>query len=294
MKNYIKRNIKKIFNKKLFYIILCFLFLIIPIILFILLLLGKEKSAIDSWTIGVGFYGALLGGLGTIIAFIVTSQQTNKIQNENVKLLKEQFYEDKRIGVKPFLDINISNISNATKGNSLYLNKYNSIIRKNITFIDCKNDQLIIEFNNIGLGPAINIKLIGVNVDNEKIDIKFDNFRKNIGSININENKFLIINFNTVLDENKLSKENFESREDLKSKLKILDFNIKFKFRFCDILENEYDKIFKIKISNYIDFKYIDYVVLANDGRAIKCTKNELKFYFIENECHQNLVRESR
>lgn len=294
MKNYIKRNIKKIFNQKLFYIILCFLFLIIPIILFILLLLGKEKSAIDSWTIGVGFYGALLGGLGTIIAFIVTSQQTNKIQNENVKLLKEQFYEDKRIGVKPFLDINISNISNATKGNSLYLNKYNSIIRKNITFIDCKNDQLIIEFNNIGLGPAINIKLIEVNVDNEKIDIKFDNFRKNIGSININENKFLIINFNTVLDENKLAKENFESREDLKSKLKILDFNIKFKFRFCDILENEYDKIFKIKISNYIDFKYIDYVVLANGGRAIKCTKNELKFYFIENECHQNLVRESR
>ncbi|XZK76746.1 hypothetical protein ACSXCI_15890 (plasmid) [Clostridium perfringens] len=294
MKNYIKRNIKKILNQKLFYIILCFLFLIIPIILFILLLLGKEKSAIDSWTIGVGFYGALLGGLGTIIAFIVTSQQTNKIQNENVKLLKEQFYEDKRIGVKPFLDINISNISNATKGNSLYLNKYNSIIRKNITFIDCKNDQLIIEFNNIGLGPAINIKLIGVNVDNEKIDIKFDNFRKNIGSININENKFLIINFNTVLDETKLAKEDFESKEDLKSKLKILDFNIKFKFRFCDILENEYDKIFKIKISNYIDFKYIDYVVLANGGRAIKCTKNELKFYFIENECHQNLVRESR
>lgn len=269
--------------------ILILLFLAVPIIIFFLLKNGVEKGAEDSWAIGVGFYGALLGGLGTIIAFLFTSYQAQKGQ----ELLKEQFYEDKRIGVKPFLDVNISNINNINKSKYLNLNGINSIVRKNVDLAKYKNSELIIEFNNIGLGPAINIELIEINTNNDKVCIDFELFRKNIGSININENKFLLINFNTLLDETKLPKSHFESTEDAKSKLNPLNFDIEFKFRFYDILENKYDKFLKIKILNRYQFQYIHCIELPNGNKAIDCIKNELEFKIIENKYNQNLVRES-
>lgn len=300
MKNYIKRNIKKIFNQKLFYIILCFLFLIIPIILFILLLLGKEKSAIDSWTIGVGFYGALLGGLGTIIAFIVTSQQTNKIQSENVKLLKEQFYEDKRINVKPFLDINISSICDATKEGYYDLNKdYAFKKSNNNNIIIFANDELMLNIKNVGIGPAINIKFIKIKFD-EKINIvnnikdninniNLEKFNINLGALHINESKFLKTYFN-LIDAN-LNKRYFDSQNEISELVKLADHYIEFTIEFNDILENLYEKKVVILIQNNIKSKTITSMQLPNGSNPRRITSNTLKFKILENQCSEILKR---
>ncbi len=299
MKNYIKRNIKKIFNQKLFYIILCFLFLIIPIILFILLLLGKEKSAIDSWTIGVGFYGALLGGLGTIIAFIVTSQQTNKIQSENVKLLKEQFYEDKRINVKPFLDINISSICDATKEGYYDLNKDYAFKKSNNNNIIFANDELMLNIKNVGIGPAINIKFIKIKFD-EKINIvnnikdninniNLEKFNINLGALHINESKFLKTYFN-LIDAN-LNKRYFDSQNEISELVKLADHYIEFTIEFNDILENLYEKKVVILIQNNIKSKTITSMQLPNGSNPRRITSNTLKFKILENQCSEILKR---
>ncbi|MGG7077375.1 hypothetical protein [Clostridium sardiniense] len=84
-----KEEKKGWFNFKLI-IILVAIFIVIPIIIFGCLFWGYEKGYETSWAIGVGFYGSLISGVGTIIAFLVTSYQTNKIQNENMKFNLKQ------------------------------------------------------------------------------------------------------------------------------------------------------------------------------------------------------------
>ncbi|MBS6006889.1 MAG: hypothetical protein KIB43_07990 [Clostridium baratii] len=52
---------------------------------------GFEKGAEDSWTIGVGLFGSLAGGICTLLAVILGNNQTKKIQNENTLFTIKQF-----------------------------------------------------------------------------------------------------------------------------------------------------------------------------------------------------------
>ncbi|MDK0734979.1 hypothetical protein P7A61_05265 [Clostridium perfringens] len=64
--------------------------IIIPLIIWVLLAMQIEKGAESSWSIGVGLFGSLVGGLCTLIAFLIASYQTNKIQNENMEFNLKQ------------------------------------------------------------------------------------------------------------------------------------------------------------------------------------------------------------
>ncbi|EIF2086675.1 hypothetical protein LE976_001407 [Clostridium perfringens] len=64
--------------------------IIIPLIIWVLLAMQIEKGAESSWSIGVGLFGSLVGGLCTLIAFLIASYQTNKIQDENMEFNTKQ------------------------------------------------------------------------------------------------------------------------------------------------------------------------------------------------------------
>ncbi|MDM1006160.1 hypothetical protein QTJ04_07805 [Clostridium perfringens] len=65
-------------------VILVVFSIIIPAVIWIALLLNFEKGAEASWSIGVGLFGSLIGGLCTLIAFLLSSYQTKKIQKQNM------------------------------------------------------------------------------------------------------------------------------------------------------------------------------------------------------------------
>lgn len=254
MKNYIKRNIKKIFNQKLFYIILCFLFLIIPIILFILLLLGKEKSAIDSWAIGVSFYGALLGGLGTIIAFIVTSQQTKKIQKENIDIIKTQFNEEKRISIKPYLKVATKFEATPLDFKSNYIG--NVLIEFNKEYINISSKEsceltrskLFIEIKNLGLGPAIDINIAKLLING--LEIKCNHYSNSFDVLD--KNDLIIFCFKIKYLDKLWYYQNFSDKIDLKesliNKYKEPKKNLTIHLEYVDIFDNKYLKIIDMSI----------------------------------------------
>lgn len=72
------------------------IFLIISIIIISLLIWGAlafkfEKGAEASWSIGVGLFGALIGGLSTLMAFLLSSYQNEKFQSENSEIAINQY-----------------------------------------------------------------------------------------------------------------------------------------------------------------------------------------------------------
>ena len=211
--------------------ILILLFLAVPIIIFFLLKNGVEKGAEDSWAIGVGFYGALLGGLGTIIAFLVTSYQTNKIQKENI----EQFNNDKRLTIKPYLDLSWYN---ENRTDIISINKNLLPLINNLT--NFTSFQRLIEINNLGLGPAIDTKITKMTLD--EVDIVLN--EKNIwfNSININDKKFFGIDCQ--IDSTPNCTENQElygSKNELEKKY-TLSHELYFSIEYGDILDNKYIK----------------------------------------------------
>ncbi|HBI6962792.1 TPA: hypothetical protein K8N27_001146 [Clostridium perfringens] len=240
-KDEIYKKVKKVLIKisiVIGIIILFFLFIIVPIKIFFLLKIGFEKGAEDSWAIGLGFYGALLGGLGTIIAFLVTSYQTNKIQKENVKL----FSEDKRLTIKPYIDLSWND---TPVGMSSYIINANSkdpiLLISNLT--DLESFQCSLGIKNLGLGPAIDVQIIKITSNN--IEINLDETTLCFDSININTKKFFNI-YMAIL--NTETQELYGNKNEIEKKytnINILDFKIVYK----DILDNKYEKIISLKIT---------------------------------------------
>lgn len=277
-KDEIYKKVKKVLIKISIVIgisILILLFLAVPIIIFFLLKNGVEKGAEDSWAIGVGFYGALLGGLGTIIAFLVTSYQTNKIQKENI----EQFSNDKRLAIKPYLDLTLYHKNINVIG---IINKDNPItIIENL--INPKILEYVLEINNLGLGPAIDVQITKMTLNNK--DIILDSQNKWLNSINVNAEKKVGI---YTLQANMLLKENqdlYGSKNELEKKFKSSK-ELYFKIEYGDILDNKYIKNVYLTITT-------DPTILHNNENLYEISNFIFSVQENKNKCYEKLIKRS-
>ncbi|MFR1315341.1 MAG: hypothetical protein ACLSBN_06610 [Clostridium perfringens] len=281
-KDEIYKKVKKVLIKisiAIGIIILIFLFLIVPIIIFFLLKNGVEKGAEDSWAIGVGFYGALLGGLGTIIAFLVTSFLNIKIQKENNFLLKEQFSQDKRLTIKPYLDLSWYDTD---RNDIISINKNNPIkLIKNFPNFKCYQDLL--EINNLGLGPAIDVKITKMTLNNR--DIILDEDITWFNSININSKKFFGIDL-AILEINEEKQKLYGNIDEIEKKYN-QSKELYFRIEYGDILDNKYIKdVYLIITTNSI----IEY---NNDEDLYEMIDFSYSIETNENKCYEKLKKRS-
>lgn len=254
-KDEIYKKVKKVLIKISIVIgisILILLFLAVPIIIFFLLKNGVEKGAEDSWAIGVGFYGALLGGLGTIIAFLVTSYQTNKIQRENSSMIEKQFNEDKRISVKPYLKFNI--FFEATPA-TLDKNRWdtNDLLEFNNEYINMTSihsflltdSKLFIEIKNLGFGPAIDINVVKISIDKKIYDRSYcSRCNNHFEVIDRNNLKVLCLNLRCLEKfwESKDFNNKIGAKKVLIERYSIPDTEIIMDIEYIDIFDNKYLK----------------------------------------------------
>lgn len=243
-------------NKKFYcigIIVLSFLFIVIPLIIFILLSLGCGKDAEVSWSIGVGFYGSLLGGIGTIVAFLVTSYQTKKIQDENLKLIKNQFVEDKRLNIKPYLSVSSEfRINNNKKLKSFdeKCKKFNEKplkVYSNISTI--KNSEFYFKIKNLGLGTAMNINIVKFSFG--KINLDLDKCIKDIESLDVREDftaKVPIKYYDRDIMYGEFNNFKSENKDEIVRKFKKIE-KIYIDIEFNDLLNNRYLKKFCIELN---------------------------------------------
>lgn len=141
LKEYIKKSLV------LIVVIMLFVVIIFPVILDVLDI-GKyipfyKNTSPDGW---LGVIAALLGFLGIFI----TIKHTDK-----------QFSEDKRISVKPYL--NMTNICEITSDN---LNPHNIIFINGDGFnrngLKCFNLKIKLEFENLGIGNALDCRILSI------------------------------------------------------------------------------------------------------------------------------------
>lgn len=81
------KNGKKI---TIIYSILIVILILAIICIWGLLFLGVEKGAEDSWGIGVGLFGSIVGGIFTLIAVLIPINENREIQEKTEKMHKEQ------------------------------------------------------------------------------------------------------------------------------------------------------------------------------------------------------------
>ncbi|MGU8470231.1 hypothetical protein ACV3P7_03120 [Clostridium perfringens] len=235
-------------------IILIALFLVFPIGIFYLLSIGFENGAENSWSIGVGFYGSLLGGLGTIIAFLVSSYQTNKIQKENINLIKEQFYEDKRLNIKPYLNFYSEFKINYLKELKLFNNE-NIVLNKNRFVVtskknyDLANSEFYFKLKNIGLGPAINLNIVKFSFN--EIELNLEECETNIEPLNIGGDLSFKVNiayFDKCLRYGNFNNFNGDNKDEIIEKFKKTEI-IYIDIAYNDLLYNKYLKKFCLELS---------------------------------------------
>lgn len=270
--------------------------IIIPIIIWICLLFKLEKGAEDSWTIGVGLFGSLIGGICTLIAFLISNYQTKNIQNQNINLIKGQFYEDKRINVKPFLKVKVYDDYNTGKFNEIVaLNKEKAIKVKDKKDEELRKNSILLNIDNIGLGPAINIKVYKINID-KGFDVNLEGIDNNISSISTGSNGCLEIYLEYLEDIDYLSKFTFSTEEEAIKKFKESDFKIYLNIEFEDILGNLYEKEICILCNKCIktEKKIIVYRNLNEKDEKYNIKYTYIKSSILKNECNEYLKKKNK
>lgn len=223
--NNIKKFIKK--NFVLIVIVVIIMLFFIPIFLDYINL-GRYVSFYRS-TSPDGWLSFLMGLLGFISIFI------------SIQFNKEQFREDKRIGIKPYLDITLENVGTV---------RYSSIgiipinyDNMNINLYENKIVNLVI--TNLGLGNCLRCEVIEIKLNG----IKLNEDASYIGNIRVNESRkselIIAFWFGDILEnlKSKYVDKQLRSPEKCKEKINKLTLNtVELIMKYKDILGNEYKK----------------------------------------------------
>lgn len=113
----------------------------------------------------IGFYGAIIGGLITYFSIYmsmngVSSQVTAQIEANNLTRIqleyeKNKIEEERRLNVRPYI--------NEYYRNTEHLIKYLSVIFEEHKLKDhVYQDDMAIRIKNIGLGPIISLRVVGL------------------------------------------------------------------------------------------------------------------------------------
>lgn len=228
----------------------------------------KNTSA-DGW---LSFLGALLG---FAIIFIT------------IKHEKKQFNEDKRISVKPYL--NMTNIAEITQENLLPHNVIfingDGFNKEGLKRFDLK---IKIEFENIGVGNALDCRILAITSTYKPCKVIGENIV--LGVISTNKNKEIhlkIIYYDDEDIENKIhSKESSNITQEIHEYIrKETSREIKILLEYKDILNNWYEKEFILECwldanitFNYTKIESVDIIPNA------KIRSEKFKEKYIENK----------
>lgn len=234
--NRLKKHIK---NKYTLIGVIILLLLILPMLLDILnwgqFIPFYKNTSSDGW---LSFLGALSG-----FAVIYIT----------IKHEKKQFNEDKRISVKPYLNI----ILEGTKSTERYSNigvisiNYNNM---NINLYENKVINLVI--TNLGLGHCLRCEVIEIKLNG----IKLNEDASYIGNIGVNESRkgelMIVFWFGDILEnlKSKYIDKQLGSPEKCKEKINKSSLNtVELIMKYKDILGNEYKKNIVLNVN--ADFK---------------------------------------
>ncbi|GAA0103328.1 hypothetical protein UT300012_40450 [Paraclostridium bifermentans] len=190
----------------------------------------------------LSFIGSLLGGILSFAGVWLTIIYT-----------KKQFKDDKRISVKPYLDIKLKNLSNSTNSFDLIaINKLNNLNLYEESFIG-------IELSNLGQGNCLECKLISIRIDGRKV-----NNGLNIGSIGVTDGSILreitfITWYGDILTE--INEKQIDKRvKNCPDEFEYCTYKyplnkIEMEFEYKDVLDNKYSK--NIVIDVFIIFNIV-------------------------------------
>lgn len=203
----------------------------------------------------LSFIGSLLGGVLSFLGVFITIRYTKKQFKEEIKMSEEQFKEDKRISIKPYLDIRLKEYNNE---GIAHLGIFTINDFKNLNLY--KQSNIGVEITNLGQGNCLECKLVGVKINDKKIDDEI----VYISNLKISESILVKITFmqwyGDILEEireKSIGKNIGNSYENFKKSICSDTLNvIELQFEYKDVLENKYNK--NIVIETYIDFNILN------------------------------------
>lgn len=242
---------------------------------------------------GIQLTSAIVGGAIGLLGIIFT-----------IRFTRKQFKLDKRIEIKPYLDLSIDEISfyssesfltgfeiDEWKNEEIYLLK----IMRDLP-VKVKKGTLRVKFNleNIGLGNAIHLKLIDIISD----DRKLENCKDNMNIIKKDSGLTIFMEIEKVIEEKVIEEKILELKERIKRDGKLHEESFKIdtkKYPYGKFIDDEISKISEEKI--YITFEYED--MLYNKYKKTFCLQLYL-FAFLEDiftgltyiECGLKILKE--
>lgn len=190
-----------------------------------------------------------------------------------IMFTKKQFEKDKRITVKPYLDVKLKCLTEHIGSRAVIsINKL-----KNINLYE--KDQIGIEIVNLGLGNCLKCNLVEIKLNGNIVEK--DSIY--IGNLKVDENKIFEITLKTVygdilneIKEKYIGKNIEGSYEAFNDKINRETLNkIELQFEYKDVLDNKYNKnivietfiVFSILTEKYIfqvsdiEYRYIFYEI---------------------------------
>lgn len=223
---------------------------------------------------GIQLTSAIVGALIGLLGIFWTIQYTRK-----------QFKIDKRMEIKPYLDLSIDEISfrssesyttgfaiNEWKDEEIYLLKIMSDLPSGVD-----KGIVRVKFNleNIGLGNAIHLKLIDIISDGRKLE----NCKDNVNIIKKDSGLTIFMEIEKAIEEKVAKEKVVELKEIIKTDGKPHDESFKIdtkKYPYGKFIDDEISKISEEKI--YIAFEYED--MLNNKYKKTFCLQLYLFAFF--------------
>lgn len=186
----------------------------------------KWMSIDNDW---IGFWGAYLGGLFTLVGVFLTLRHSRKAENEKQKISK-----------RPYIAVSDLNRDISFDDNN-QISK-NGVWNQNIgdNYLLIKDFLFVCKFENVGLGPAIQLTIIDFNIGGKPFPILF----KTKSVLRTNEVMGFRVSYsNLSVCKNELSPSFLEEiNKSMSNKHKHPDFQIDLRFKFSityeDILGN--------------------------------------------------------
>lgn len=225
-----------------------------------------------------------------------------------IQYTRNQFNDDKRMGTKPYLDLSLCNQNCETEftykdEDNEHKMGYWEYLNENTYYVDPKNDSesksgsffyVELEIENIGLGHAIDYKIINIYGENSQSEIKenIDIIRKDDKSnmyIVISkriENEYLTLLeefINIKKEQLKIREEFWISNQDQPENKSIIDKlitqsreEIYIDVEYKDILNNKYKKTFCLELHFYIEKDlFSEKDIIKGETRILRNKYNE-------------------
>lgn len=224
----------------------------------------------------LSFIGSILGGILSFAGVWITIRYTRK-----------QFKDDKRISVKPYLDIKL-NYFNIDKSILSFGNFSINKLKDNKYKHDYEEEDILIEINNLGQGHCLECKLVKIIIDNKNINDEYGY----IGNLTVNENILRKIKFKTYYGDivEKIKKKYIDKNiDDCPEEFKQFTYNhllkeVELQFEYKDVLDNKYRKTIVIEV-------FIKFDILAEKHIW---EISDMKFNDIYFEINGNLITEEQ